>query len=135
MREKKIKAVAYYRFAEVDNDWNEKMQFEEFCKRHKELDVQSLCIEPVELGGGIFGSNYMNQILQDCMNGKCKGIVVKNLFTLSWNVMEIFCFVMILKQLGVKLYTQDDEKTLMRIIEDKYEEIMKREKAGKESEE
>lgn len=132
MKNKKLKTIAYYRSADVNNDWNLKMQFEDFCKRHEELDVQSCCIESVE--NGIFNSRCLRQILQDCMDGKCKAIVINNLLTISTDIEEIFYFIVLLKRFKVKLYCHKKEPELMKYMDKKYKALMKEFKERKRSE-
>ena len=133
MKNKKLKTIAYYRSADVNNDWNLKMQFEDFCKRHEELDVQSCCIESVE--NGIFNSRCLNQILQDCMGGKYKAIVINNLFTISNDIKEIFYFIVLLKHFNVKLYCHRKDPELMKYMDKKYKALMKEFEERKRSEE
>jgi len=133
MKNKKLKTIAYYRSADVNNDWNLKMQFEDFCKRHEELDVQSCCIEAVE--NGIFNSRCLNQILQDCMGGKYKAIVINNLFTISNDIKEIFYFIVLLKHFNVKLYCHRKDPELMKYMDKKYKALMKEFEERKRSEE
>ena len=133
MRNKKLKTVAYYRTADVNSDWNFQMQFEDFCKRHEELEVESYCIESV--GTGIFNSRCLREILQDCIEGKCKAIVINSLLTISDDIKEIFYFTVLLKRFKVKLYCHKKEPELMKFMDKKYKKLMKEFKERKRSEE
>jgi len=133
MRNKKLKTVAYYRTADVNNDWNFQMQFEDFCKRHEELNVQSYCIESVR--NGIFNSRFLRQILQDCIDGKYKAIVINKLSAISDSIIEIFYFIVLLRRFNVKLYCHNEEPDLMNALNKKYKELMKAINEGKRSEE
>ena len=132
MKNKKLKTIAYYRSADVNKDWNFKMQFEDFCKRHEELDVQSYCIDSVR--NGIFNSICIRQILQECMEGKCKAIVINSLLTISNDIEEIFYFIVLLKRFKVKLYCQKKEPELMKYMDRKYKALMKEFEERKRSE-
>jgi len=72
---------------------------------------------------GVLVSPVFYRIIEDCLKGKIKTIVVNDILKISTDMGEIGGFLSILKQIGVEVYSAKDNREMTRIIDEKQKEF------------
>lgn len=123
MESQKSKTINYYRSKRTRTPEDIKKQFETFYKANEEFEAIRTYGEFSSTMNGVLVSPVFYRIIEDCLKGKIKTIVVNDILKISTDMGEIGGFLSILKQIGVEVYSAKDNREMTRIIDEKQKEF------------